>query len=396
MQACQNALKKCKHYGFLSPDKLVKAMDHIVGNPSDETDFETFDATIGKCVRQIETMFICKILPRQYQQWAVKLHKELHHIKARVKVKGDIKPKPLESTWERLSGFLDTSTFNTLLAIFYIWLSKVLSGMSPREAYDSYFLCGGDDTISTPIGGESLKITADLLGLRVKIIVNDAKSCTFLGNAYLRDGDGGVIVMSCPRRRLTGLTVGVATDDPLHLLYLKCSSYLAAYGPNAPVLGKLATKVTSLLRSKYVDKEVNYQMEKSLNWMKHVFGHDDYNFKTPDNEYTQAYTVRDFGIDWADLLRIEGEITDAKSLEDLPKRMLAMPTPTFKRDFSMGDVVYSALTDGSKPLDVSVKTPPVAPYKHHEAIRTKKQKNGSKKQNAHKTRKEARKPKEDK
>jgi len=236
--ALGTVLKKCKHYGFLPPSELQDAMSEIsLSHEKAVTDFSKMDATVNELLRWIEECFIKAAMRPEQLQLALEIFASTHDFTARGKCGTKFK---IGKT--RASGANDTSTMNTFLCIFFIWLAARHYGFSSKEAWELAYLCGGDDAAIAKISAASLDYASRFLGFDVKTtVVPLFGTFDFLSKFYVHSSAVDGFLMPDPLRTLISFTVTQIVDVPSHqVAYRKGESFLKTWGHEIPILSNIA------------------------------------------------------------------------------------------------------------------------------------------------------------
>ncbi len=207
-----------------------------------ETDLSRQDGRHSNAPRYLEQQFFLRLYDRKFHPIILEVMNKHHH-----KNGTTLRGFTYETEWQRLSGEIATSLGNTISAAFVAYRAYRKNGLSPKDAFDSIGLHGGDDGIAANVPAKLLMQSASEFGylMKAKTVKRGSVGLSFLARIYgPHVWTGDLNSMTDPRRalakfHLTPIRQGL--DKHVKLIE-KCRS-LWLSDAKTPVLGAFVTAV---------------------------------------------------------------------------------------------------------------------------------------------------------
>lgn len=234
-------------YAFKTPREVEKSMArHYQSTAADKSfinvsDYSKFDGSYGAAGRYMEIRLLKRVFAKEHHADITQLHSQVQNRNANTKFR-----VKYNSGSSRLSGEPGTSVFNSTFNAAVVYMAFRLSGMTPRQAFDSLGLYGGDDGATLGLDPKFHEQAAHLVQMNLEIqVIKETKPFPFLGRKFAWSTLTGSPNSCCDIDRQVAklhLSHQNGVLDPKQKLREKCEDLLRT-DPNTPILGPYAEKV---------------------------------------------------------------------------------------------------------------------------------------------------------
>lgn len=254
-------VKKCKWYGFVSPDVLRERVA-IVGTQClflglfDEDDFSRLDSTISFYLRVVEKLLI----ERAFNRASHLRCEEIFDSTIAREVKFGSVLVALNS--ERASGSGDTSICNTSDSACVVYCCNRLAGQIPIVAFANIGIRGGDDGLGPVKDPECWQTVCKFFGLIAKTSThNFTKLPSFLALTWVGFGTSQVFCFKDVKRAMMSLCTSTKPHvDECIVATEKAEAYLFD-NPLVPVVSSFARAIVRVYRLDYRDIKKNVKLK---------------------------------------------------------------------------------------------------------------------------------------
>lgn len=226
-------------YAFgLAPEQIANRVAEICHTATEKvalTDFERFDGLLETFMMSVEGAIMRRMFP-DYVDEIMELRDATSWL-----VIASTHGTRYNSRNSRKSGSAITSWGNTIANCFHSYCSKRECGMSPKEAFDTLGIYGGDDGITTISDPKVLERVATDLGLRLKLNIKDGHdSVDFLARIYPRAFQGDNSSFTDPLRALSKFHYTADSDPNISVNKIVWRKAVSLYAADSrSVVGKV-------------------------------------------------------------------------------------------------------------------------------------------------------------